>query len=85
LVNPPIASPLRATIRLNGAWQFATDPSKVGDDQKWFTPDVVLPGKATIEVRGCWEAQGIGGPGNSLPTTPERSVRELTGSYSGTC
>ncbi len=84
VVNPAIASRFRATIRLGGTWEFAVDPGKVGDGQKWFRPDVPLPGRATIEVPGCWEAQGVGGPGKSRPVTPERSIRSLRGSYVGT-
>ena len=83
VVNPPIASPLRATIRLHGAWDFAVDPNKVGDEQRWFSPDAPLPGKTTIQAPGCWEAQGVGGPGDSKSATPERSLRPLSGSYVG--
>lgn len=84
VVHPPISSPLRSTIRLRGAWDFAIDPKQLGDQQKWFDPAVPLPGKTTIQVPGCWEAQGVGGPGKSTAVTPERSIRELTGSYVGT-
>ena len=84
VVHPPIASPLRATIRLNGGWDFALDPNKVGDGRTWFRPDVPLPGKVTIQVPGCWEAQGIGGPSLSKTVTPEQNPRPLCGSYVGT-
>ena len=80
MVNPPIASPLRATIRLNGRWDFAIDPNKVGDSQKWFRPEVPLPNKTTIQVPGCWEAQGIGKPVD----TPGHVASRLKGSYVGT-
>ncbi len=84
VVNPALRSPLRQTLSLDGAWSFATDPSGVGEQQKWFSPDTPLPNASTLQVPGCWEAQGVGGPGNSGPVTPERSVRPLRGSYAGT-
>jgi beta-galactosidase/beta-glucuronidase len=84
VVNPPLASPLRETISLDGTWDFATDPDNTGEEQEWFRPGKPLPNKVSINVPACWEAQGIGGPGKSTPTTPEQSVRPLKGSYVGT-
>ena len=83
VVNPVAASPLRQAISLDGTWDFATDPQKIGEAQHWFDPGTALPGKQSIQVPGCWEAQGIGGPGLSTTVTPERSVRPLKGSYVG--
>ncbi len=84
VVNPPLSSHLRETISLDGTWDFATDPDNTGEAQEWYNPGKPLPDKVPIKVPGCWEAQGIGGPGNSNPTTPERSVRPLRGAYVGT-
>ena len=84
VVNPVLRSPLRQTLSLDGTWDFATDPSGVGEAQQWFKPDHSLPHRITIKVPGCWEAQGVGGPGNSTTVTPERSIRPLRGSYVGT-
>ena len=83
VVNPPLVSPLRQTIRLDGTWDFATDPKGVGDQEKWFQPGTPLPEKTAIQVPGCWEAQGIGGPGSSRAFTPEADSLPLSGSYMG--
>jgi len=84
VVNPALRSPLRQTLSLDGAWDFATDPAGAGDEATWFNPGIPLPNKTSLQVPGCWEAQGIGGPGNSTTVTPERSIRPLRGSYVGT-
>ena len=83
VVNPALRSDLRQTISLDGSWDFAIDPDKKGEDEKWFNPDVVLPNKIDIQVPGCWEAQGVGGPGASVSVTPEQRSRPLRGSYMG--
>ena len=84
VVNPALRSALRLTLSLDGTWDFATDPSGVGEEQKWFSPEVSLPKAISLQVPGCWEAQGVGGPDNSNTVTPERSIRPLRGSYVGT-
>ena len=84
VVNPALSSPLRETISLDGAWDFATDPAKKGDAEKWFLPDKKMPDTVPILVPACWEAQGIGGPGKSTPSTGERNINMLRGSYVGT-
>src|ERR1041385_1881706 len=83
VVDPALRSSLRRALSLDGAWDFAVDPSGAGEREKWFGPGTVLPGKTTLQVPGCWEAQGIGGPGDSTTVTPERSIRPLRGSYVG--
>ena len=83
VVNPALRSPLRQTLSLDGAWDFATDPTAVGEEQKWFSPDTPWPNRTSLQVPGCWEAQGVGGPGNSTTVTPERAIRPLRGSYAG--
>lgn len=84
VVNPALRSPLRRTLSLDGTWEFATDISGVGEADEWFRPGKPLPNTIPINVPGCWEAQSVGGPGNSTTVTPERSIRPLRGSYVGT-
>ncbi|HVM50298.1 MAG TPA: hypothetical protein VMU04_19880 [Candidatus Acidoferrum sp.] len=84
VVNPALRSSLRQVISLDGKWDFAADPRGAGEDEKWFSPGSTWPHVIGIEVPGCWEAQGVGGPGNSTTVTPERSIRPLRGSYVGT-
>ena len=45
VVNPPVRSGLRATMRLDGPWDFAVDPKLQGEAEKWY-----LPGKAAAGV-----------------------------------
>jgi len=84
VVNPVLRSNLRQTMILDGEWDFAVDPHQQGDEEGWYRPGVALPDKMTIQVPGCWEAQGVGGPGNSVSVTPEQRNRQLRGSYVGT-
>jgi hypothetical protein len=81
VVNPVLRSPLRQTLSLEGEWDFAADPAQVGEAQRWFGADAPLPNQTTLRVPGCWEAQGVGGPGQSSPVTPERSIRPLRGAF----
>lgn len=83
VVNPAIRSPWRETISLDGTWDFAIDPKNVGEERKWQLPATALPGKMSIEVPGCWEAQGVAAPGDSRSVTPEQSIRPLIGCYVG--
>ena len=84
VVNPALTSSLRETISLDGLWDFTTDSKNEGEEQKWFRPEKSLPNKVSIMVPACWEAQGIGGPGNSTTfNIPERNLRPLRGTYVG--
>lgn len=65
VVNPAIRSPLRPTLNLDGAWNFATDPKFEGEAEGWYQPAKALPLPRKIQVPGCWEAQGVGEPGLS--------------------
>ena len=65
IVNPVLRSNLSQTISLDGTWDFAIDPEKIGQEKQWYLPDVELPNKRDIQVPGCWEAQGVGQPGRS--------------------
>jgi beta-galactosidase len=65
MVNSVLQSKFSKTMSLDGTWEFAVDPDKVGQDKQWYLPDVPLPNKRDIQVPGCWEAQGVGEPGRS--------------------
>lgn len=84
VVNPALRSALRKTISLDGGWDFAVDPAGIGQRDGWFNPGFVLTNSITLQVPGCWEAQGVGGLGFSTAATPETSRRPLRGSYVGT-
>jgi len=84
VVNPALRSEHRATLSLDGEWDFAVDPEGKGEAGGWFRPGVRLPEATTIRVPGCWEAQGVGGEGVSVSVTPEQRNRPLRGSYVGT-
>ena len=86
VVNPVIASPLRETISLDGDWNFAIDPQNKGQNwiKKWFSPEHAMPDQLPIKVPGCWETQGIGGPGMSNPVSVETAFRQLRNAYTGT-
>ncbi len=81
--SPPAACS-RPVFSLSGAWEFTTDPGGAGGAERWYAPDAAWPRVQAIQVPGCWEAQGVGGPGVSNPTTPEQATRRLRGSYVGT-
>ncbi|HZO99136.1 MAG TPA: hypothetical protein VFD30_02470 [Terriglobia bacterium] len=51
---------LRSQLSLDGSWQFALDPHRVGLKEGWFAPERSLD--AMISVPGCWQAQGFGKP-----------------------
>ena len=67
LVNPACRSDLRATLDLNGEWDFALDPQLAGEADGWYRVGKQLPSSRKITVPGCWEAQGVGEPGMSHP------------------
>jgi beta-galactosidase len=83
VVNPVARSVWRTTLSLDGAWEFAVDPQRTGEAEAWFKPGTKWPAQSLIQVPGCWEAQGIGGPGLSRTVTPEQSIRAIGGSYKG--
>jgi beta-galactosidase len=83
VVNPALRSGLRQTLSLDGEWQFATDPERRGEQDVWYRPDVPLPNPRSIQVPGCWEAQGVGGKG-ATRMIERTAARPLRGSYKGT-
>jgi len=54
----------RATISLDGRWQFRMDPQGTGQAERWFDSGTVF--KAQICVPGAWSAQGFGQPGQKV-------------------
>jgi beta-galactosidase len=85
VVNPVLSSEFRETLNLDGEWQFVTDPDEQGLKRKWYRPDVRLPNVMSIQVPGCWEAQGVGGEGINNSLVPsEQGKLMLRGSYVGT-
>lgn len=67
LVNPAVKSPLQSVLTLRGDWEFVTcettqhrHPSAKFYKQEWKNA-------RTLQVPGCWEAQGVGSPGLSSP------------------
>jgi beta-galactosidase/beta-glucuronidase len=54
----------RATVSLNGTWEFRMDPRDEGVAGKWFDAGVAYPDK--IQVPGNWQAQGFGEPKGHL-------------------
>src|SRR5438876_11581420 len=54
----------RSRIDLNGTWQFRVDPQNEGEAGRWHSSEVPFP--RSIEVPGCWQAQGVGEPSGIL-------------------
>jgi beta-galactosidase len=49
----------RARIDLDGQWQFRLDPGSEGETARWYSGEISFPD--SIQVPGCWQAQGFGG------------------------
>ena len=82
VVNQIFRSELRPWLSLDGEWDFALDPSDVGEKERWYAGDHTFP--RSIRVPGTWEAQSVGEPGLSQPTTPEQIRIPLRHKYLGT-
>lgn len=68
VVHPAVVSSHQEIMSLRGAWDFVTDPRlmgrhRMGKGPAWNEPD--WSDLRTIEVPGCWEAQGVGEAGMS--------------------
>ncbi len=60
----------RDILKLDGTWNFATDPGNKGEAEKWQQPDAKLPAmplsgyaptaNGKIQVPGIWDNQGYG-------------------------
>ncbi len=85
VVNPVVLSSLQEIISLRGTWEFATDPKGIGQAEEWMKPGASWLNMRTIEVPGCWEAQGVGEPGISKPwDMNDRGTYPLRHIYMGT-
>ncbi|HEY3322416.1 MAG TPA: hypothetical protein VGP72_18280 [Planctomycetota bacterium] len=66
LVNPVVSSPLQNVLSLRGEWEFVTQPVAPNRHPGWRAfYNKPWPNARTIQVPGCWEAQGVGAPGMS--------------------
>ncbi len=67
VVNPVVRSSLNEVISLRGKWEFVTQgvaPSRHPYWRAFYAKP--WPGSRTIQVPGCWEAQGVGESGPSV-------------------
>jgi beta-galactosidase len=48
----------RARIDLDGQWQFRLDPGNEGETARWYSGKISFAD--SIQVPGCWQAQGFG-------------------------
>ena len=64
LVNPVVKSPLQSVVSLRGEWEFITRDTAPLRHPGWNAfYSKPWHGSRTIQVPGCWEAQGVGSPG----------------------
>ena len=75
VVNSVFRSPMRPWLSLDGEWDFALDPQDIGLKDAWYKgengPASSTPFSRKIQVPGAWEAQEVGAPGFSNPTSVE--------------
>lgn len=86
VVNPVFRSAIRPWQTLDGKWPLILDPEQRGIRERWFEPDFSPSGTASVHqvsVPGTWEANGIGKPGLSNPTSRELSRIFLKNKYVG--
>ena len=64
VVNPVATSPLQSVLSLRGEWEFVTKEVAPLRHPGWCAFYAKpWPEARTIQVPGCWEAQGVGTPG----------------------
>lgn len=63
VVNPVVASPLQSVLSLRGEWEFVTRETGLLRHPRVQFCAQPWAGARTIQVPGCWEAQGVGAPG----------------------
>ena len=86
LVNPVVASPLQSVLSLRGEWEFVTKETAPLRHPGWNAFYArPWPGARTIQTPGCWEAQGVGGPGmgDSWDCKWDHCAKPLRSVYSG--
>lgn len=88
VVNPAVRSSLQSVVSLRGEWEFVAQPTNVrprrhpGWDRFFNRP---WPDARTIQVPGCWEAQGVGEPGmgNSWDCKWDHCAKPLRNIFEG--
>jgi hypothetical protein len=86
VVNPVVRSPLQEVISLRGEWEFVTQgvaPLRHSVWRGFYAKS--WPEARTIQVPGCWEAQGVGQPGmgNSWDCKWDHGAKPLRHVYEG--
>ncbi|MBQ6337937.1 MAG: hypothetical protein IJI36_02220, partial [Kiritimatiellae bacterium] len=66
VVNPVCGNEAGSVISLRGEWEFSTQGRTLGRNGIWqpFYKAKTWGDTRTIQVPGCWEAQGVGTPGD---------------------
>ena len=66
VVNSVMGNEEGSVVSLRGEWEFSTQGRTLGRNGIWqpFYKAKTWPEARTIQVPGCWEAQGVGGPGD---------------------
>ena len=86
VVNPVVRSPLQNVLSLRGEWEFVTQgvaPSRHPVWSAFYAKP--WPGSRSIQVPGCWEAQGVGNPGmgDSWDCKWDHGAKPLRNIYQG--
>ena len=65
VVNPVLDDESGNVVSLRGEWEFSTRGGNLQRNGLWgfFYREATWPGARTLNVPGCWEAQGVGEPG----------------------
>ena len=66
VVNPVCGNEAGSVLSLRGEWEFSTQGRTLGRNGIWqpFYKAKTWGDARTIQVPGCWEAQGVGEPGD---------------------
>ena len=84
VVNPVGREKDGTWISLAGEWAFTNFPHGTGKRTVAFKTLEPWPLERKMAVPGCWEAQGLGGPGMGVPhLAPDDSPRMLNGTWKG--
>ena len=87
VVNPVVEQPAADVVSLRGTWKFACPererPHRNGVWGKFFLAE--WPDARDIQVPGCWEAQGVGEPGDGECWDPkwDNSQKPIRHKYMG--
>ena len=65
VVNPVLGDEAGSVLSLRGEWEFTAQGFNLGRNGIWWPAyrEKKWPDTRTIQVPGCWEAQGVGKPG----------------------